>query len=278
MALQVIFMDAGQGDATLLIYPDGSLVLVDCGCIMNNGVVTKGIKTLLEEHLAKTGNRLRALVLTHPHQDHYNLVDKLIVKPEVTVDNIFIDGLVDQYQVNDLSVWLTKNKVLPLADHHLTDIPAAGLSIPAGNGAPRVDVRILAANTIGRDRADKPNENGIVLLVSHGDVNLFLMGDAVAATETSILDGLDQVAPGGSRFQNLLNGQRTALKVGHHGSATSSTARWITRIQPQLAFISSDTKDFNGTSLPRSTVVESLMPGQDPAGSRGGTFVRLGPD
>jgi hypothetical protein len=55
MALQVIFMDAGQGDATLLIYPDGSLVLVDCGCIMNNGVVTKGIKTLLEEHLAKTG-------------------------------------------------------------------------------------------------------------------------------------------------------------------------------------------------------------------------------
>jgi len=132
MALQVIFMDAGQGDATLLIYPDGSLVLVDCGCIMNNGVVTKGIKTLLEEHLAKTGNRLRALVLTHPHQDHYNLVDKLIVKPEVTVDNIFIGGLVDQYQVNDLSVWLTKNKVLPLADHHLTDIPAAGLSIPAG--------------------------------------------------------------------------------------------------------------------------------------------------
>jgi hypothetical protein len=40
MALQVIFMDSGQGDATLLVYPDGSLVLIDCGCIKNTAKVT----------------------------------------------------------------------------------------------------------------------------------------------------------------------------------------------------------------------------------------------
>ena len=97
MAFTVIFMDAGQGDATLLEYPDGSLVLVDCGSKKNWSVAHDQIAMIFQRLIYDNGNRLKALVLTHPDGDHYNLIDALIRQQQVDVDAIFIGGEIEDY-------------------------------------------------------------------------------------------------------------------------------------------------------------------------------------
>jgi competence protein ComEC len=252
MALQVIFMDSGQGDATLLVYPDGSLVLIDCGCIKNTAKVTGEIETILTKYLNKTGNKLRALVLTHNDQDHYNMVRKMIDVPNVQVGHIFIGGQISFYKTGDLASWLQDNEHITTVfkQPHCSLEPVKALSLPATKQYPAVEVRILAANALDPNNKDTSNENSIVLMVTHLDVNLFLMGDATEYTESFILQEI------GQKFQPLLSNKRTALKVGHHGSDTSSTTAWINKIRPELAFISSDTKAFGGgPSLPRGEII-----------------------
>src|SRR5215217_4372225 len=65
---EVIFMDAGQGDCTLIVYPDNSLTLVDCGSTKSGKEAFAEIQKVLNRYLEKNYN----LVLTHPDQDHYN--------------------------------------------------------------------------------------------------------------------------------------------------------------------------------------------------------------
>lgn len=249
-------MDAGQGDATLIKYPDGSLTLVDCGCVKNTSIVTGEIWQVLDRYLGPS-NRLKALVLTHPHADHYNLISNQIVARRTTVDTVFVGGKIDHY--SNIYGWLRNQNVADLGQGHCSDAVVPALSMLAGGGNQPVDVRILSANAANADIKEHANPNSIVLLVTYLSVNLFLMGDATALTENRILDQLDPPPTDQSRFQKLLTGKNTALKVGHHGSDTSNTQRWINRISPQVAFISSDTRPFSGVSLPRSAIVQRLF-------------------
>jgi beta-lactamase superfamily II metal-dependent hydrolase len=222
MTLQVIFMDAGQGDATLIQYPDGSLVLVDCGCLKNSNVVKGEIKAVLDRYLASSGNTLRALVLTHPDGDHYNLVNELLVEEDVKINKIFIGGRPEDY--GNLSGWL-KGRATDFEQGHCSATLVKELSMARGATYPAVDVRILSANAGNPNIKGDANPNSIVLLLSYLDVNLFLMGDSTELAENFILNTLD-CGPTPA-FQRLLDGKRTVLKVGHHGSYTSSCERWI---------------------------------------------------
>jgi competence protein ComEC len=261
---QVIFMDAGQGDATLLRYPDGSLVLVDCGSKKNKQMAREQIGELLPWYLAATGNRLKALVLTHPDGDHCNLIDQLIVKKGTQVDFVVIGGQIGHY--SGLASWLTgkQNELrratgdptaqITLGWPHVSSAVVPQLShLVLGND--RVETRILAANVGG-----EPNSWSIVLFVHHRTLNLLLMGDATDVTEDAIIRA--HIGPG-SWLANLLNdrGRMTVLKVGHHGSDTSSSDPWIRAVQPDLAFVSSDTKGFGraGTSIPRKEVLDLIL-------------------
>ncbi len=258
--LRVGFMDAGQGDATLLIYPDGSLVLVDCGCLKNSGKVKPEISPVLSHYINKApGKGLRALVLTHPDLDHYNMVKTMIMNPGVPVERIFISQEPGGYKgPPSLTSWLNSYKVagkLRTFDAHYSgSVQCPELSLPNGAYGPGITVRFLAANTLNLGKPSA-NDDSIVLLVTYCGVNLFLMGDATAVTEKFILKKL------GAQFDALLAGKRTALKVGHHGSPTSSTDEWLAKIQPQVAFISSDTREFSGTSIPAREVVQRLIDG-----------------
>ena len=74
--LRIVFMDAGQGDSTLVVYPDNSLMLIDCGSTKSKGVVAPEIISAINRYLPKTsgGNTIHTLVLTHPDIDHYNML------------------------------------------------------------------------------------------------------------------------------------------------------------------------------------------------------------
>ena len=249
MSLEMIIMDAGQGDATLLVYPDDSLVLVDCGCKKNADVVSDQIDQVLTRYLSKTGNKLKGLVLTHPDGDHYNLVELLIIKKKVIVDTIFYGGKLGDY--TGLTSWLSNHThAISLGQSYSKFDVVTKLSYKVGNQ--NVDVRILSVNAGDIKSKSEANTNSVVLLVTYKGVCLFLMGDATKDTEKFIISKV------GKDLDIHLSGKKVVLKAGHHGSLTSSGKEWITTLKPQVVFISSDTKVFGGASLPRSTVINDI--------------------
>ncbi len=252
MAFQVIFMDAGQGDSTLIVYPDGSITLVDCGCKKNKNIVSTEIAEVLDRRLSGTGKHLKALVLTHPDGDHYNLVKPLIVDKGVTVDTVYYGGIASDY--TGISSWLTshKNAVSFSQGHSSIDV-VPGLSFDGGGRTPNVEVRILAANAGNPKVKADANPNSIVLSITYFDLNIFLMGDSTTLTEIFLIFRL------GTDLDKLLKDRRNVLKVGHHGSNTSTSESWLRLIKPQVCFVSSDTRTFSGVSIPRSTVLDRIF-------------------
>lgn len=252
MGIQLIFMDAGQGDATLIVYPDGSLTLIDCGCKKNKDIVMGEIEIVLKDFLGSTSNRLKNLVLTHPDGDHYNLVDPLIVKKGVTVGNIYYGGRASDY--SGLTSWLTSHSgAVPLSQGYGSVATVTSLSYDGGGTKPNVEVRILSANAGDPSVKTDANPNSVVLCVTYLGLNFFLMGDSTELTEAFIVKNL------GENLDKLLAGKRSILKAGHHGSNTSSHQEWIKKIVPQVVFISSDTRTFSGVSIPRSGVINRIF-------------------
>ena len=257
----VIILDAGQGDATLLVYPDDSLVLVDCGSNQNRNVVGHEIEKVLDAYLARTGNRLKALVLTHPDQDHYNLVEALIVNKGVQVGTLFFAGTTGDY--GDLGDWIRDNrdnpttidKVVALQNAYFSRSPEPELSFDGQGQAPDVDVRILSANVGDYRIKSDANPNSVVLLVTYLNINIFLMGDATTQTEGFIVN----INKFRGDLTKLLAGRSTVLKAGHHGSNTSTGSAWLDLIEPKVVFISSDTQSFGGVSIPRSSVIDRIL-------------------
>lgn len=253
MGLQVLFLDAGQGDCTLIVHPDNSLVLVDCGCKKNKQIVLSEVRDVLTRALSKTGNHLKALVLSHPDGDHYNLVNELIVSKGVTVGTVYYGGRASDY--SGLTSWLNNHgSAVDFKQGYGSVDVVAGLSY-SGKGTKNsdVDVRVLAANAGDPNVKTDANPNSIVLLVTYGDINLFLMADSTSLTEIFIEFRL------GTELAKLVSGRRSVLKAGHHGSNTSTTAAWLKRVKPQVVFISSDTRTFSGVSIPRSGVIQRIL-------------------
>ena len=253
MSLQIIFMDAGQGDCTLIVHPDNSLVLVDCGCKKNKDIVSGEISTVLSRFLSKTGNRLKALVLTHPDGDHYNLIKALIIDNGVTIDTIYYGGLRTDY--SGLSTWLRDHgNAVDFSQGYTSIAVVPGLSYNGtGTKNQNVDVRILAANCGDSKVKADANPNSIVLMLTFWDVNIFLMGDSTYQTEILLIFRL------GAEIGDLMKGRRSVLKAGHHGSKTSSTQSWLNLVKPQVVFISSDTRTFSGVSIPRSEIIDRIF-------------------
>jgi competence protein ComEC len=254
--LTVIIMDAGQGDAILIVYPDDKLVMIDCGCLKNSGVVRTEISTVLARYLPNTKpkkNHLTALVLTHSDADHYNQVQKVIVDNNTTVGMLLYSGMPEDY--GSIAGWVKKNQPKPLGDNFYMMLPIPALSYnPKSKDG--ISGRILAANVGGKK--NDPNPKSIVILLTYLQYNIFLMGDATEETENFIIkrDLWDQ------ELTNLLTGRHTMLKAGHHGSATSSSADWLDLIKPEVVFVSSDTRGFGDVSLPRSTIMDRFLAGK----------------
>jgi beta-lactamase superfamily II metal-dependent hydrolase len=260
--LTFVFMDSGQGDCTLIVYPDGSLTLVDCGTIKNSDVVAPQIKLVLARYLPNTENKntINNFVLTHPDQDHYNMIKHVLKGTGApVVKQVYFGGARTLYKNGNESDatydWLKAHpNCAPPPYIFQGKTPDVNLS-RAG-----VQVYLLAANATGRpDAADghSCNTNSIVLLFIYNGVKTFLMGDASEATEGFIMD---QVI--GNKLHDLLDNTKfTMLKMGHHGSDTSSSEIWIRAIQPNGLFISSDTKGFGkyGTGMPTFTHLTNVV-------------------
>jgi competence protein ComEC len=199
--LDAVFLDVGQGDATLLRLPGGHAVLIDAGDRTDRG--DAGLRTVVP-HLARYGvRRLDALVLTHPHADH-------IGGAVAVMESVPVGRLVHNGQADGSAMW---RETLRLADS--LDVRTQGVT--AGDTldlGPAVRVRVLGPSQ-ALAASGEANEASVVLLVEYGATRWLLAGDAETAAEADVV----------ARYAHLLRAD--VVKVGHHGSRTSSSLPFV---------------------------------------------------
>ncbi|NOT26324.1 MAG: DNA internalization-related competence protein ComEC/Rec2 [Acidobacteria bacterium] len=212
--LRLTAFDVGQGDATLLQFPDRSTMLVDTGgAPFGGGGFDIGSRVLSPALWDQGHRRLDRLVLTHGDPDHIGGARSVIedFSPDV--------------------LW----QGIPVAGHAPLEsvlARARGLGVPViqrwSGGQVRIGnafVRVLHPPPPDWERRRVRNDDSLVLEVTLGDVAILLLGDVGAVVERSLVS---QLTPARHRI----------LKVGHHGSRTSTSRELLDGWRPDIALIS----------------------------------------
>jgi competence protein ComEC len=210
--LELHVLDVGQGDALALRSPRGRWLLVDAGGAWRSGDAGRSV---VWPFLRARGGDVTWLVMTHPHADHVGGVRSLVGL--AGVDTVWDSGYPG---------------TSPAYREALDSALARGASwrmVGAGDSLDfdGVRIRVLAPDREWLERQDDPNDASLVLRVDYGAVRLLLMGDAEAGEEAWLLR---RYPPSELRAD--------VLKLGHHGSSTSSTADFVDRVAPRVALVS----------------------------------------
>jgi competence protein ComEC len=205
--LHVYFLDVGQGDAILVVAPDGRQILVD------GGPSPTALLSQLGEVLPFWDRSLDLVVLTHPDGDHVTGLIPLL-------DRFRVAQVLDVPQSDtspDAAPWrerLTKLNVRRTMAQRGMKLPVGDLTLTALN--PRTPPLTGTASD--------GNNNAAVLRLDYGQTSLLLTGDAEQEAEA------DMLAAGVPLRADV-------LKVGHHGSNGSSSPPFLAAVAPQLAVI-----------------------------------------
>ena len=201
-SISVHFIDVGQGDS-ILIKAGAAAMLIDTG---NPGDSSQIIDYLNEQGVSS----IKYLVGTHPHADHIGGMADII-------DAFTIGTILMPRATNDTE---TFENVLDAVDRKGMEItaPKVGSEYYLAN----VKCIILAPNSSSYNDL---NDNSLVIRLVFGETSFLFTGDAETSSEDEMLaDGYDL--------------ESTLLKVGHHGSDSSSSARFLAAVQPRYAVIS----------------------------------------
>ena len=208
--LEVDFLDVGQGDAALLVC-DGESMLIDGG--------PASASQLVYTFLREKTEYLNAIVATHPHDDHIGGLPAALNAVPVGV----IYSPVSSW---DSPRWAAIEQYAELQGTPII-VPVEGEVFSLGGA----DVTVLHC----WPEAWTENDMSIVLRVDYGDVSFLFTGDAEDLSEYMMLDA-EFAMP---EEKNSLDVD--VLKVGHHGSSTSSTPEFIEAVSPDIAVISCET-------------------------------------
>jgi competence protein ComEC len=219
--LRVTFLDVGQGDAALVDLPDGSAAILDGGGFVGSPIDT-GERVIAPVLRARRRDALALAVLSHPHPDHFGGL-------ATGLGGARVGALWDSGQGEREGVAGGYRALLDAMRAQGTPVlrPPEICGARALGGA-RLDVLAPCPGT-SPDRG--PNDNSIVLRVSYGARAFLFVGDAEHEEEADLLR-LDR-----ARLR------ADVLKVGHHGSRTSSSPALLAAVAPREAVISSGVRN-----------------------------------
>lgn len=200
--MEVHFIDVGQADS-ILIKKGNESMLIDAG---NNWDGDKIVKYLKEQNITK----LKYLIGTHPHADHIGGMDTIIdnfeiekiILPNVTTNTKTFEDVLDSIIKKGLSI-----------------TPAKAGSVYDLNGS---EIRTLAPNA---KEYGNLNNYSVVVKVTNGSNAFLFTGDAEEISEREMI----------GKYSNLLKSD--VLKLGHHGSNTSTTQEFLDIVNPKYAVI-----------------------------------------
>ena len=209
--VELHMIDVGQGDAIGLRTPRGRWILIDAGRAWRGGDASRA--TVIP-YVRRYGGAVAAFILSHPHADHAGGAATLVraLRPDVFWDGAYV-GTSETYR------------------DALGAAAAAGVLWERVRPGHRrvidnVELEFLAPDSAWTRQLDDPNEASVVVRARYGAVRFLLVGDAERAEERWLL-GRDSLAL-----------RAEVLKVGHHGSITSTTEDFLRAVRPAIALVS----------------------------------------
>jgi competence protein ComEC len=233
-ALLMEAIDVGQGDSLLLITPDGKSLLVDGGGFGGGPHQTPqdfdiGEEVVSEALWSRGIRRLDAVALTHAHSDHMGGLAAVL------------------RNFRPAELWVGNNPRFAAYSallNEAADLHVRVRTLRAGDALTFGDtqINILAPFSNYQPGPTPTNNDSLVMRVAYGSTSVLLEGDAEAPIEQAMLteQGLES----------------SLLKVGHHGSLTSTRPEFLARVAPQWAVISCGIRNRYGH--PRMEVLEAL--------------------
>lgn len=217
--LRVHFIDVQQGDSTL-VECDGAYMLIDAGESYAGPIVTTYLQNLGVE-------KLDIVVSTHPHTDH--MTGFATVLPEFTLGTVY-----QSYRPSEESFYT--NFVSILKEKNITPIvPNVGDSFQLGKAT------VTVVGPVAQYRS--ANNDSLVLMIEFGNTRFLLAADMEQMAEN------DLIASGADLKADV-------LRVGHHGSNSSTSYALLDAVQPKYGIISVGRK--NAHNLPDEGVLFRL--------------------
>lgn len=209
--MEVLFFDVGQGDAALIKTPNEKYLLIDAG-VWRPGS-NSGEQIILPYLQSAKIKKLDAVILSHPHADHIGGIRYLM--EHIPIDTIYNSGFTYNSQLYASYLEEAANRNIPVQS------VAAGKQILLD---PSVLITILGPEG-GRFNQD-PNQHSVIVRLNYGDSEFLFTGDAGEDQELRLVEN----------YGSFLNVD--FLKVGHHGSKTSSQAVFLEALTPEKAVVS----------------------------------------
>jgi competence protein ComEC len=262
--LQIHFIDVGQGDCILILLPDGKEMLIDCANYNNTGAIRERTMTYLNTYI--TDGQLDYLMVTHGDSDHIYFVDEVLYTFDVDViympfilaepENATKAEAVGNLPKEKLDLFTDKDS---LTSGVYADFFIAALSEPEAEIKFNIGEFSIETETYTLDfycyaesdwensnlnSAEKKNAVSPIGILEYNGKRVVLTGDSNEINEPKFIEKI-----GGTTLDC------DVLKVGHHGSETSSTREFLDFINCEYAVISCNA-DGNTFLHPRQNTLD----------------------
>lgn len=201
--LKVHFIDVGQADSILIQAPNGKNMLIDAGETKDNAVLS---------YLNSLGiEKLDTVIATHPHNDHISEIDDVIKNfeigtfymPNISHTTKAFENVVKALKAKGIKVTEAKKGTTITLDSNLS----CNIVAPISN------------------KYESLNNWSAVIHLTYGDTSFLFTGDAEELSEKEILE-------------SKVNIKADVLKIGHHGSSTSTSINFLEAVNPTYAVVS----------------------------------------
>lgn len=236
--LEVTFLDVGHGDSIVVRFPNNHVVLIDGGGIKGSDFDV-GERVVSPALLRMGIHRVDEMILTHPHHDHYKGLAAIAqrFRPRVLYTN---GGDAPENELSDWEDFMQriKESCTPIQVISGSGAPTPAFSMEEGDA--KLDVFAPKATELS---ILDPNDTSLVIKISYGEKSLILTGDIMEMGERILLEGRPPVSG-------------DVIKIGHHGSETSTSQEFLSAVNPSVAVITVGENDQYG--LPDRIVLNRL--------------------
>ncbi len=202
--LVIHFIDVGQGDCTLIQFPNGEISLIDGGTRKSGDKVVEYIKKIGIE-------KIDYLIATHPHEDHIGGLPEVI--KNFKIEKVYMPNRTANTRIFEELLLEIENQNLKISLARATDI-----ILNEG----QLKYYVLAPNS---DDYEGTNDFSIVTKIDYMDNSFIIAGDAEESSELDMIN-------------NGMNLKADVLRIAHHGGRTSSSENFLEKVNPKYSIIS----------------------------------------